>query len=205
MDGGVWATNTQILIPMTLLEKLNATDRFARANGVELTFVGPGVARAEMDVSEDHLNGGGVCQGGAIFTLADLAFAAVSNSGGFLTLGVNNSISFLSSAVLGDHLVAEAREDTSFDAEPTAIGEEAMTNGAKTATSVGLVSKTVGQTAKEVGQTARITGQTAKPAGQKKLPHATVRVTNQDGTLIAVATGLAYRKRDVFPFDGLMP
>lgn len=143
---------------MTLLEKLNRTDRFARLNGVSLTYVGKGVARAQMDVSEDHLNGGGVCQGGAIFTLADLAFAAVSNGCGLLTLGINNSISFLNSAVLGDHLTAEAKEDLS----PASGG---------------------------------------KPA---KLPHATVRVTNQDGTLIAVVTGLAYRKRDAFPFEGLM-
>lgn len=159
---------------MTLLEKLNQTDRFAHVNGVRLTYIDESVARAEMDVTTDHLNGGGVCQGGAIFTLADLAFAAVSNGSGFLTLGINNSISFLASATLGDHLVAEAREDTS--AAPT---QSATPTHSSLPTS-------------------------AKTAGQKKLPHATVRVTNQDNTLIAVVTGLAYRKRDVFPFEGLM-
>jgi hypothetical protein len=40
-------------------------------------------------VTEKHLNAGGVCQGGALFTLADLAFAAVANSRGRLTLSLN--------------------------------------------------------------------------------------------------------------------
>ncbi len=95
---------------MTLLEKLNATDRFAHVNGIQLTEVREGYAKAEMTVAEQHLNGGGVCQGGALFTLADLAFAAVSNSHGLLTLGISNTACFLHSAQLGDHLVAEAVE-----------------------------------------------------------------------------------------------
>ena len=36
----------------------------------------------EMKVEARHLNAAGVCQGGAYFTLADLAFAAVTNSHG---------------------------------------------------------------------------------------------------------------------------
>lgn len=95
---------------MTLKETLNKNDRFAAANGMQLTEVREGYARAEMTVSEQHLNGGNVCQGGALFTLADLANAAVMNSHGMLTVGIENGISFLQSALLGDHLVAEAIE-----------------------------------------------------------------------------------------------
>ena len=95
---------------MKLIDFLNENDRFARMIGAQLTEVREGYARAEMTVAKMHLNGGGVCQGGAIFTLADLAFAAVSNSHGLLTFGLENSIAFLKSAVEGDHLVAEAVE-----------------------------------------------------------------------------------------------
>ena len=94
---------------MKLIDFLNENDRFAKQNGIQLTEVREGYARAEMTVSKMHLNGGGVCQGGALFTLADLAFAAVSNSHGLLTFGLENSIAFLKSAK-GDHLVAEAVE-----------------------------------------------------------------------------------------------
>ena len=43
--------------------------------GVELLETGNGYAKARMLIKPEHLNGGGVCQGGAIFTLADLACA----------------------------------------------------------------------------------------------------------------------------------
>ena len=95
---------------MTLLEKLNSSDRFAHSIGARLTEVGEGYARAELTVEERHLNGAGVCQGGVMYTLADLAFAAVANCHGTLTLGISNSITFLKSAQLGDHLTAECRE-----------------------------------------------------------------------------------------------
>ena len=95
---------------MTLKDILNTNDRFAACNGIQLTEVREGYARAEMTVGNNHLNAGGVCQGGALFTLADLALAAVMNSRGRLTFGIGNSISYLHSAKVGDHLVAEAVE-----------------------------------------------------------------------------------------------
>lgn len=65
-------------------------------------------AVAEMLVTNDHLNGGNVCQGGALFTLADLAIAALMNYREQLTFGISNSIMFVSSAKEGDLLRAEA-------------------------------------------------------------------------------------------------
>ena len=64
----------------TLKEILNNGDKFAKENGIQLTEVREGFARAEMTVEERHLNAAGVCQGGVYFTLADLTFAAVTNS-----------------------------------------------------------------------------------------------------------------------------
>ena len=93
-----------------LKDFLNEGDRFAADNGMQLTEVREGYARAEMVVTRHHLNAAGVCQGGAYFTLADLAFAAVTNSHGNITLGIQNSISFLQSAHEGDTLIAEAEE-----------------------------------------------------------------------------------------------
>ena len=78
--------------------------------GASITEIREGYARAEMVVTKEHLNAGGVCQGGALFTLADLAFAAITNSRGKLTFGLENSIAFLHSAAEGDTLVAEAVE-----------------------------------------------------------------------------------------------
>ena len=94
---------------MELIDYLNEYDRFAAAAGAQVVEIGDGFARAEMTVAEMHVNGAHVCQGGAIFTLADLAFAAAVNSGGQMTVGTSNNITFIRSAVKGDHLIALAR------------------------------------------------------------------------------------------------
>ena len=95
---------------MDIKEKLNNEDRFAQSIGAQLTEVSDGFARAELTVERRHLNGAGVCQGGVFYTLADLAFAAVANGRGLLTLGISNTITFIQSAQLGDRLIAECRE-----------------------------------------------------------------------------------------------
>ena len=69
---------------MSELKAYFDADRFATGIGIELLEVKEGYARARMEVSERHLNAAGVMQGGAIFTLADYAFAACSNSHGTL-------------------------------------------------------------------------------------------------------------------------
>ena len=92
---------------MTLKDYLNSGDRFAINNGIRLTEVKPGAATATMDVTQDHLNAGGVCQGGAIFTLADLVFAALVNQRENFTLGINSTIYYHVSAKEGDTLRAE--------------------------------------------------------------------------------------------------
>ena len=83
---------------MTLKDFLSQNDRFAANSGCLLKEVREGYARAELVVTSEHLNAGGVCQGGAYFTLADIALAAVMNSRGTLTFGIENNIVFLHSA-----------------------------------------------------------------------------------------------------------
>lgn len=95
---------------ITLKEYLNDKDHFASSNGCKITEIKEGYAKAIMKVTNEHLNGGNVCQGGAYFTLADIAIAAAINSHGTLTFGIQNNISFLKSAIEGDILTAEANE-----------------------------------------------------------------------------------------------
>ena len=93
---------------MDIKELLNRTDRFAANAGCQITEVDEQHAVAVMTVTTEHLNGGHVCQGGALFTLADLAIAALMNCRGQLTFGISNSIMFVASALEGDVLRAEA-------------------------------------------------------------------------------------------------
>ncbi len=84
-------------------------DRFADRANIELVSVSPGQARAKMTLHPHHLNGYGTVQGGAIFTLADFAFAAASNSHGSVAVAINVSITFMKAAKTGA-LWAEAKE-----------------------------------------------------------------------------------------------
>jgi acyl-CoA thioesterase len=135
----------------TLKDILNNGDRFAKICGIQLTEIREGFARAEVDIEECHLNAAGVCQGGVYFTLADLTFAAVTNSHGPISLGVQNSITYLQSAHKGDHLVAE----------------------------------------------------TVEVFNHHRLPFCETRVTNQNGELLCIVTGSAYRKKDTLSFESL--
>ena len=84
-------------------------DDFAKHCGIELVSVAPGQAVARMTVQPHHLNGYRTAQGGAVFTLADFAFAAASNSHGRVAVAINVSITFMK-AVTSGTLTAEARE-----------------------------------------------------------------------------------------------
>ena len=84
-------------------------DRFAAHNDIELLEVSPGGARVKMDVREHHLNGLRTVHGGAIFTLADFAFAVACNSHGTVSVALNVNITFVTAATAGT-LYAEARE-----------------------------------------------------------------------------------------------
>lgn len=84
-------------------------DHFAHSIGVKLIDAGKGYAKACMEITNNHLNGGGVCQGGAIFTLADFAFAVATNSHAQLTFSITSNINFFRSESKGT-LYAEAKE-----------------------------------------------------------------------------------------------
>ena len=62
-----------------------------------------------MCIEDKHLNSVDIVHGGALFTLADLAFAVASNSHGRIALAINAHISFLR-AVSGGTLTATATE-----------------------------------------------------------------------------------------------
>lgn len=135
---------------MATLKEFLKTDHFASCSGVELLEVKPGYAKARMEVKERHLNGGGVCQGGALFTLADLTFAAVANSHQKLTLSVTATITFLR-AVRQGYVYAEAIE---------------LFN-------------------------------------HHRIPFIEVRLTDEQGELVAVFTSSGYRKETDLPVEGL--
>ncbi|MDM8535927.1 hotdog fold thioesterase [Desulfobacterales bacterium HSG17] len=84
-------------------------DKFARYLGIELLELSEGYAKAKLEIKENHLNGHNIVHGGAVFSLADLVFAAASNSHANVALAINASISYVKAAP-GGTLFAQARE-----------------------------------------------------------------------------------------------
>ena len=96
-------------IDMKKIFELFKKDRFAVENGMELVAVEPGSAEARMEISGRHLNGYGSVMGGALFTLADYAFAAASNAKGSATVSSSAAISYFHPPK-GNFIVAKAAE-----------------------------------------------------------------------------------------------
>jgi len=89
----------------------SSNDLFARHCGIELLEAGEGEALVSMKIQPYHINGAGTVHGGAIFTLADFAFAVASNSHGQLAMGISTSINFVKAPVSGT-LYARASEQS---------------------------------------------------------------------------------------------
>ncbi len=119
-------------------------DTFALdVTGVTIDEVGDGSAVCSLAVNERHLNARGVVMGGAVFTLADLAFAAAANSQCFADntplcwTTMTSQISFLApalpprltarcQAVARLHKVAHYRTDI-FDADGSMVATVSAT------------------------------------------------------------------------------
>ena len=85
------------------LEEVQAVfknDRFATdACGCRVVEAARGHAVTEFDITPGHRNEKGGVMGGAIFTVADLAFAVASNVGESVTVSVSSNIEFMSAPV----------------------------------------------------------------------------------------------------------
>jgi acyl-CoA thioesterase len=92
-----------------LIRQYMSQDRLAQTLGMELLHVAPGRSEVRMALDQRHLNGAGIVHGGAIFSLADVAFAAASNAHGTLALALDVTISFVKAATTGV-LTARAEE-----------------------------------------------------------------------------------------------
>ena len=78
--------------------------------GMALGDVAPGAAVITMTVSQQMVNGHGMCHGGYIFTLADSAFAFACNTYNQRVVAQHCSITYLAMARLSDVLTATGVE-----------------------------------------------------------------------------------------------
>jgi len=87
-----------------------AADPYCATLGIDLLALEPGRAVTALTVTDDLVNFHGTPHGGAIYSLADAAFAAASNSHGETALALETNISYLEAVDVGETLKATAEE-----------------------------------------------------------------------------------------------
>lgn len=82
-------------------------DIFAANSGIVIDEIAEDMCICSMEITDNHKNAAGGVMGGAIFTLADFAFATLANNLHKMTVVQNASINFFSSVREG-RLIARA-------------------------------------------------------------------------------------------------
>ncbi len=85
---------------------------FSQLLGMEIVDSGADFAIVGMTLDAPHLNGFSIAHGGAIFALADTAFAHACNSENIVTVAQQCQVNFLKPGKAGDRLTATARGRT---------------------------------------------------------------------------------------------
>jgi acyl-CoA thioesterase len=96
-----------------IVRHMLAHDVFSQWLGVEILELRPARVTLRMAVRQDMTNGFGVCHGGVTFALADSALAFASNTGGKVTVSIENSMTYPAAVRVGDLLLAEAELEAS--------------------------------------------------------------------------------------------
>ncbi len=77
------------------IERLLCGEPFTKALNIRLVSSGEGRAVLEMDITAGLTNDKGICHGGALFTLADVAFGAAALQDGTVVVTVGSDMHFL--------------------------------------------------------------------------------------------------------------
>ena len=96
-------------VPDEIRERIES-DAFCETLGIDVVELDSGYARTQLTITEDLLNFHDTPHGGAIYSLADAAFAAASNSHGETAVALETNISYLEAVDVGETLTATAEE-----------------------------------------------------------------------------------------------
>ena len=94
-----------------VVRQMLAHDAFSQWLGVQLLDVGPSRVTVRMTVRGEMANGFGVCHGGVTFAFADSALAFACNTGGKVTVSIENSMTYPAAVRIGDVLQAVAEQE----------------------------------------------------------------------------------------------
>lgn len=94
--------------PVNYARDVVAKDPMATFLGIEADEVTNGYAKCSVTIKPEFLNAVERAHGAIIYALMDQAFAVASNSTGNVSVSLNFTINFISAAVDGEKIFAEA-------------------------------------------------------------------------------------------------
>jgi acyl-CoA thioesterase len=103
------AADDEQAVDTELRERIES-DPYCATLGIELRDLAPGSATTALTVTDDLLNFHGTPHGGALYSLADAAFAAASNSHGDPAVALETNVSYLAAVDVGTTVLATATE-----------------------------------------------------------------------------------------------
>lgn len=127
----------------TMMEK----DFFSQWMQIKLLSIAEGMCQLSMTVRKEMLNGFEILHGGITFSLADSALAFASNAFDVLSISQEASLHFVSSAKIGDTLIATA--ELKSQGKKSAVYDVTIMNEASNET-IGLFRGIVYKTSKKV-------------------------------------------------------
>lgn len=86
-------------------------DAFSQWLGIEILDIAAGRSTCRLTVRPEMVNGFGVGHGGIVFSLADSAFAFACNCTGFVTMSIENAVTYPKPVAVGDTLIAVASQE----------------------------------------------------------------------------------------------
>ena len=95
-----------------VVEKMLAVDGFSQWLGIEVLELSPGRSVLRMTVRAEMINGFGTAHGGIAYSIADSALAFATNTGGFISVAMDCTISYPAAVRSGDVLTATAIEES---------------------------------------------------------------------------------------------
>ncbi len=109
---------------------MKGKDLFAEAMGMQILDSKDGYSKVSMKIQKNQTNALGFTHGGAVFSLADYAFALACNYGDNVAVALQVNINFLKPTVEGDVLTAEANRVS--DGKTTGLYNVTVKSGEKT-------------------------------------------------------------------------
>ena len=98
------------MTPEKVVNHMMQHDLFSQWLGIQVLHVQEGYSKISMTMRAEMINGFGIVHGGIPFSFADSAFAFACNNRNKLSVALDTSMNFLKPVMVGDVLIAEAKE-----------------------------------------------------------------------------------------------